>query len=83
MSEWVVVHDQPHYVSRYEEILALEGVDLIDPTKVMLAQELERLEKRAMLQEESNQKRKEAIQRQEEANQLIKKRLRLRRQICG
>lgn len=36
MSEWVVVHDQPHYVSRYEEILALEGVDLIDPTKVML-----------------------------------------------
>lgn len=51
--------------------------------KQIKAQELERLEKRAMLQEESNQKRKEAIQRQEEANQLIKKRLRLRRQICG
>ena len=36
--------------------------------KQIKAQEFERLEKLAMMQEEANQRRKEAIQRQVEAN---------------
>ena len=110
-------------VARLEEILALEAVDLREPTKVMIVtptlwdpvfvqwvgmqlkkakkkgkgaalevvnedfikfkqikvRELERLEKIAMLQEESNQRQKEATQKHEEANQLMKEKTRAKK----
>ena len=52
--------------------LELVNEDFIEHKQIK-AQELERLEKLAMLQEESNQRRKEATRRQEEANQFMKK----------
>ena len=47
--------------------------------KQIKAQELERLEKIAMLQKESNKRRNEATKRQEEANQLMKEKTRAKK----